>query len=386
MADRDDDKQKASPVTVVAAAEPEPASGWQWLTDQSGWDAFSAQARAAGEMAIDTEFVRRRTYHAQLGLVQLAAAGQVWLLDPLTQDRRAELGGLLADPTLRKWIHAGGEDIEVLARWTGARPQQLLDTQIAAQLCGTGGQIGYQRLVAEQLSVTLSKGEQQSDWLRRPLTPQQCRYAADDVRYLLPLAQRLLEQVDQRQRREWLIEDCERQVERVLAPVPAWMHLSERNAGQYPPAVQHRMNQLLHWRQVEAERRDKPRSWILPNGSVVALAFAGTDDRAAVIRALQEAGRHDPQRDADRMLELLASFGPVPADFPLAGAPLEGAEKGQLTLLRKDLEALAQANDLAPEFIATRVTLEARVRTGQWPDSLGRWRLQLLEGIGERTP
>ncbi len=366
------------PSTVMAAAEPGPASRWRWLVDSAAWNAFEARARAAGSFAIDTEFVRRRTYHAELGLVQLAVQREVYLLDPLALPERNGLGDLLADPTVRKLIHAGCEDIEVLARWTGQRPSRLIDTQVAAQLCSNGGQIGYQRLVAERLGVPLSKGEQQSDWLRRPLSESQCCYAADDVYYLEPLAEQLLGEVAQRGRMSWLEEECERQVERVLAPLAAYPHLSERNAGQYPAEVQHRLSHLLRWRDAEAEKRDKPRSWILPTASAVALAFAGPDNRAAQVKALKEAGRREPERDAERFAELLAEAGAVPDDFPLAGAALEGEQKALLTELRGKLADLAKELDLAPEFIATRTSLEARVRDGQWPDSLSLWRLQLL--------
>lgn len=381
MADLEEDMNKPSPPTVDAADESGPAQAWQWLADRQQWNAVTLAAQAAGQLAIDTEFVRRRTYHAQLGLLQLAVGNQVWLLDPLQWDASREVGELLADDGLTKLIHAGGEDIEVLARWTGQRPRRLIDTQIAAQMIGAGGQIGYQKLVAERLGVALSKGEQQSDWLRRPLTAQQCRYAADDVRYLQPLAAALLTEVQQLGRSGWLQEECERQIERILASQPVWPHLGERHAGQYPAAVQYRLGELLRWRNGEAERRDKPRSWILPNATVVALAFAGADARPAIIKALREAGRREPEQDADRFARMLAEFGDVPDDFPPAGAPLEGEQKGTLTRLRAGLEQLAAQHGLAPEFLATRASLEARVRDGHWPQALGQWRLQLLEGL-----
>lgn len=382
MAIQDQAEKAQQHTTVVGAAEPEPASRWRWLADENAWVDFAGRVRARGRFAIDTEFVRRSTYHAELGLVQLAVQRDVWLLDPLALPVRQELGALLADPTLVKLIHAGGEDIEVLARWTGQQPEQLIDTQIASQLCGNGGQMGYQRLVAERLGVQLSKGEQQSDWLRRPLSEGQCRYAADDVYYLEPLAEQLLADVESRGRGSWLAEDCERQIERVLAPSSDYPHLSERNAGQYPAEVQYRLCQLLRWRDAEAEKRNKPRGWLLPTATAVALAFAGADNRAALRKTMAEAGRREPERDAERFAELLAAAGPMPADFPLAGAALEGPQKALLAELRSRLTELAQRLELAPEFIATRTSLEIRVRTGAWPASLGQWRLALLRELG----
>jgi ribonuclease D len=380
MAIQDNDKVSQH-TTVVAATEPEPASRWSWIENAEAWAAFEARTRACGRLAIDTEFVRRSTYHAELGLVQLAVQREVWLLDPLALPLRQELGTLLADPAIVKLIHAGGEDIEVLARWTGQRPQALIDTQIASQLCGNGGQMGYQRLVADRLGVQLSKGEQQSDWLRRPLSESQCRYAADDVYYLEPVAEQLLAEVAALGRSDWLAEDCERQIERVLAPASDFPHLSERNAGQYPPDVQYRLCQLLRWRDVEAEKRNKPRGWLLPTATAVALAFAGADNRSALRKAMVEAGRREPDRDAEKFAELLVAAGAMPAEFPLAGAALEGPQKALLTEIRAGLSETAQRLQLAPEFIATRASLEARVRNGHWPETLGGWRLDLLRDI-----
>ncbi|MCB1606668.1 MAG: ribonuclease D [Xanthomonadales bacterium] len=370
-------------LTVDGADESGPAreQAWRWIDDAQTLNEVVDSARSAKSLAIDTEFVRRRTYYAELGLVQLAVAGELYLLDPLAIDAGAPLGQLLGDAQITKLIHAGGEDIEVLERWSGVRPVNLIDTQIASQLSGVPGQIGYQRLVAERLGVQLSKGEQQSDWLKRPLSARQCDYAADDVRYLQPLADQLFPEIERLGRREWLEEECLRQIDRVLAGPSDYPHLNERNAGSYPPQVQWRLCLLLRWREREAQRKDKPRSWILDNGLAIAIAHCASGDDAAVVRCLKEAGRRDPQASATPLRTALAAGGQMPADFPLAPPPIDGPQKQAVKALRAALGEVAEALGLAPELIATRAVLEQAIRERAWPQGIGQWRAKVLEKV-----
>lgn len=369
--------------TVVAADESGPAANaaWHWINDTRALAEFSARVQETGSFAIDTEFVRRRTYHAELGLVQLASGDRVYLLDPLDFDAAEAIGRMLADPAVRKLIHAGGEDIEVLQRWSGATPANLIDTQIASQLSGVPGQIGYQRLVAERLDIQLSKGEQQSDWMRRPLSEKQCRYAADDVRHLHALADQLLGEIERLGRNAWLDEDCQRQIDRVLSGPSEYPHLNERNAGSYAAAVQWRLCLLLRWREAEAQRRDKPRNWLLDGGLAVGIAHCDPNDQQAIAERLREAGRRDPERAAAQFAALINAEPEAPADFPLAPPPIDGEQKKSVKALRAALIELAEPLGLPPEFIATRAVLEDAVRNGRWPDSVGQWRGEVLQGL-----
>lgn len=352
---------------------------WTWIATAADLSRFVQTARSSGSLAIDTEFVRRRTYHAELGLVQLAAGEEIFLLDPLATEAESALGELLADPQLRKLIHAGGEDIEVLQRWSGATPSHLVDTQIANQFAGVPGQIGYQRMVAERLDIALSKGEQQSDWMRRPLSEKQCRYAADDVRYLHPVAAQILAEVDRLGRNEWLAEECQRQIDRVLAAPSEFPHLAERNAGSYPRLAQWRLCQLLRWRVAEAQQRDKPKNWILDSGLAVAIAHCQPGELQAMSKAMADAGRRDPERAASKLDAILTEAGDGPNDaFPIAPEPIDGEQKKSVKSLRAALIAAAESLGLAPEFIATRAVLEQAVRDGRWPESIGQWRAQVV--------
>src|SRR4029077_4916928 len=155
---------------------------------------------------LDTEFLRERTYRAQLCLVQLSGAQEGACVDPLALTELTAVREVLAASGVVKVMHASRQDLEVLLPLTGlVRP--VFDTQIAAALTGLPAQIGYAELVRRLLSRELAKSHPRTDWSRRPLSPEQIEYALDDVRYLLPLAAQLQEQLAQLGRLDWLSEE-----------------------------------------------------------------------------------------------------------------------------------------------------------------------------------
>ncbi|MGH8203925.1 MAG: ribonuclease D, partial [Steroidobacteraceae bacterium] len=169
-------------------------------------------ARAAawprdGSLALDTEFVRERTYYPKLCLVQLANGGDVVLVDALAFADGGALASLLGDGGHRKLLHAARQDIEALLPLTGAPVTPVFDTQQAAALLGYSAQIGYADLVRQMLGVDLAKGHARTDWARRPLSAEQLAYAADDVRYLPALAAALEEKLAAAGRSAWLEEE-----------------------------------------------------------------------------------------------------------------------------------------------------------------------------------
>ena len=187
-----------------------------WISDPADLQARLAERPAS--VGIDTEFIRERTYWPQLALVQLAmgdpatgTAMDVLLIDPLVPGMCAALAPLLTDPGVLEIMHSASEDLVAFKRACGVVPAPLFDTQIAAALAGIGGGMGYQAYsVQERLGVALTKGETRSDWLRRPLSPAQLEYAADDVLHLDALYRDLAAQLDTFQRRAWLDEDAAR--------------------------------------------------------------------------------------------------------------------------------------------------------------------------------
>jgi ribonuclease D len=134
-------------------------------------------ARESGLLALDTEFMREKTYYAKLCLLQFAAGDGAWIVDPFVVGDLGPVGQVLLDPSVVKVMHAGTQDLEILTRVLGSPPTPVFDTQVAATLAGFPAQVGYARLVKELYDVDIDKSDTYSDWARRPLTPAQIEYA-----------------------------------------------------------------------------------------------------------------------------------------------------------------------------------------------------------------
>jgi ribonuclease D len=220
-----------------------------------------ACARLAGEprVGLDTEFLRERTYHARLCLVQLAAPAQALCIDPLALPQLAPLAALLSRPGTLKVMHASRQDLEVLFPVAGlTRP--VFDTQIAAALAGFPAQVGYAELARRLLQRELSKSHTRTDWSRRPLSPEQIDYALDDVRYLLPLAAELESRLGALGRLGWLAEELaalEETRDFTVDPQEAWQRV--RGLRGLDPARERLARALGAWRERRALERPAAR-------------------------------------------------------------------------------------------------------------------------------
>ncbi|HEX6930437.1 MAG TPA: ribonuclease D, partial [Gammaproteobacteria bacterium] len=184
-------------------------------------------ADTAGErlIALDTEFMREKTYYPRLCLVQVAAGEQIACIDPLAVEDLGELWSRLAEPETVILLHAGRQDLEVIFQASGKIPSPVFDTQIAASLCGYGDQTGYAALVRDILGLELDKSMTRADWSRRPLPQGALEYAADDVRHLRALHDHLLSRLRQLGREDWLEPELESLVEPsqyAANPAEAW--------------------------------------------------------------------------------------------------------------------------------------------------------------------
>lgn len=346
-----------------------------WISDPAALSARLAAPPA--RVGLDTEFIRERTYWPQLALVQIALGDDVLLVDPLEPGMAAALKPLLENPAVLKVMHSASEDLIALQRGCGAIPQPLFDTQIAAALAGIGAGIGYQRLVQELLGVALHKGETRSDWLRRPLSDAQLEYAADDVRHLFALHDRLERRLDELGRREWLAEDAARLVVSAVSDgADRWPHLSLRTAQFLDADAQRRLLRLLRWRDRQARDSDRPRSWILDNELAVQLARTPPADTAA-LQAQLDAHPKAPRKLGQAIWQALSTPLAEESAMPLASS----AERDKLRLKRMQDAVSARSAELGlPDgVLASRRYLEAMLESGAWPDALSGWRKAQLE-------
>ena len=350
-----------------------------WIDSEAALGA-ALQALPPGPVALDTEFIREKTYYPQLALVQIAAGDQVLLLDPVALPRATPLCALLQGPSL-KLMHSPSEDLQALKRHYGVLPRPLFDTQLAAAFVGLGAGLGYQALVERLLGIRLEKGETRSDWLRRPLSESQLHYAADDVLHLHAAHAQLSSRLAALGRSAWHAEDCERQVAAAerdeIDPQP---HLSVRAAQRMRPEQQLRLRRLLLWREEQAKRSDKPKSWILDNELVVELALRGPGPRTEFDAFLDTRPRA-PRRQREELLELLAA-PPGPGDevLPLAESP-DPRWREPLKRMQDAVAALAAQLELPEGLLCARRHLETLLATRRWPAALEGWRRPLLEPV-----
>ena len=243
------------------------------VTTQSQLEAAVFRLQSASRLAIDTEFMRERTYYPQLCLLQVATGSDCFLVDPLAGMQLDGLYALLADRSKLKILHAARQDLEVLQMGGRPVPAPVFDTQVAAAMLGFPPQAGYAELVARQLGHSIDKGQTRTDWSRRPLTPEQLAYAADDVHHLLTLHTELSNALETRGRAAWLAEDAAALEDVTLyttEPGDAWRRL--KGLGRLKPREQAAARALAEWRERRAIESDKPRGWILTDEAIYAVA------------------------------------------------------------------------------------------------------------------
>lgn len=353
----------------------------QWIDQASALAARLEAWRGQPRVAMDTEFIRERTYYPQLALVQLAVPGEVLLVDPLAPGVPPLLAQLLADESVTKLMHSASEDLQALLRGCGVVPSPVFDTQVAAAMAGLGAGLSYLKLVELVTGFTLEKGETRSDWLRRPLSESQLRYAADDVLHLHAMHDMLEPKLRELGRLEWLESDTQRAVRNARNeaddPMP---HLAIRSAQSLDGPGQARLRRLLRWRDAEARRLDRPKAWVLDNELAVQLSRRPFDDMHR-FNAVLDANPKSPRKSRREIWELLAApLSEEEKQLPLNRAG-ESADRQRLRRLQDAVAATAATLDLPEGLLCPRKHLEALVEGRGWPDALAGWRRSLLEPV-----
>jgi ribonuclease D len=330
-------------------------------------------------IALDTEFIRERTYYPQLALVQLAIRDDVLLIDPLVPGMADALRPMLLDPAVTKLMHSASEDLQALLRGAGAAPAPLFDTQVAAAMCGFGASLSYQKLVEQVTGTQLEKGETRSDWLRRPLSESQLKYAADDVLHLHEIHAVLSAKLRELGRESWAQQDSERAIANARNeaddPLP---HLSLRSAERLDPDAQARLCRLLRWRDAHARIWDRPKSWVLDNELAVIVSRQVPADYNVFSGMLD---RH-PKAPRKARAEIWASVSAPLTDSERAIAlirPSETLDKQKLRALQDAVAKIAAELQIPEGLLCARKHLEALMEGRGWPAALEGWRRTLLE-------
>ena len=340
-----------------------------------------ARLAAQPRIGLDTEFLRERTYHARLCLVQLAAPDEAVCVDPLALVALAPLAALLAAPGTLKVMHASRQDLEVLYPLAGlTRP--VFDTQIAAALAGFPAQVGYAELARRLLRRELAKSHTRTDWSRRPLSPEQIEYALDDVRYLLPIAAEHERQLARLGRLAWLTEELAGLEDArgfITEPDAAWQRV--RGLRGLDPGRERLARSLAAWRERRALEHDRPRGWILEDGALREIVLR-VPRTAAQLAAIVELPAGVVKHSGAELLACVAAAGiPDPAP-PVPGRPQSDPQRNALVRKLGGIsQAVAAELELVPEVLATRRELEHLADGRRDGAVLRGWRRSVL---GER--
>jgi ribonuclease D len=355
----------------------------RWVDRQPDFQQLVDELCSTPRYALDTEFHRERTYFPKLALLQLVGpSGDIALVDPLSVDL-APLRTLFASDSLAV-LHAAQQDLDVLTHACGAVPTRLYDTQLAA------GFIGYSTpslvsLLQGELKVTAAKGDRLTDWLRRPLSADQCSYAASDVAHLLELHDRLATQIDTLGRTQWVTEACEELRVRPASgtlPDEAWTRLKDVRV--LKPKSRGVARALAAWRERRAMASDIPVRQVLPDLAILGIAQKMPRTAAELGQSRGVDERHTRGAISKEILQAVAEGLSTEALLPSPeGDDLERHMRPAIALIAAWLGDLAKRMSIDPALLATRSDVVAIIRGDETARLAHGWRADMV-GDGVR--
>lgn len=312
-------------------------------------------------IGVDTEFMREKTYYAQLCLLQIATPDEIYCVDPLTDSGQQAFWQQLLE---RDWVvHSARQDIEVVYQTAGTMPASLFDTQIAAALLGYPAQLGYAGLVNELFGIQMDKTHTRADWTKRPLRKAYLQYAAEDVEHLLPAFDMLSEQLDRKGRFDWAREDSRSLLDARLYEIDAVQAIERlKGARNFRGRRRAAAARLAAWRESEAIKRDRPRQWIARDNVLLEIAYRLPGSRKE-LEGLDGIPPKLISRVGRRLLEEVAASARDENDYKPPRPPSE-AQKGLLKDMQTEVSRAADDLGIAAETVASKRELSAIIISG----------------------
>ncbi len=336
------------------------------VADTGSLRALCERLAASRYIAVDTEFMRDRTYWPRLCLVQLASSDEAAAVDALAPDvDLAPLTDLMSDPGVLKVFHAARQDIEIFYHLDGRVPTPLFDTQVAGMVCGFGDQVGYEKLVAKLARASIDKTQRFTDWARRPLTRKMYDYAISDVTHLRVVYEKIAARLAQDGRESWLAEEMETLTDPAtyrLDPSDAWLRLKTRLRKPRQLAV---LRDVAAWRETEAQRRDVPRNRVVRDEALNEVAAQEPETREELWKLRSLSRGNIGKEAADALLAVVAAVRAAPAStYPKERKPSPVANHAgpSADLLKVLLKLRCEENDVAQKLVASADDVEAIAR------------------------
>ncbi|MFZ2170117.1 MAG: ribonuclease D [Methylococcaceae bacterium] len=312
-------------------------------------------------LALDTEFLREKTYYPKFCLLQIATPEWVACVDPIALPNLKDLFDEIYNPAIVKVFHSCRQDLEIFYQLTGKLPAPLFDTQVAAPLLGFQDNPGYAMLVSSLLSINLNKAHTRADWSKRPLTDAQIEYAADDVIYLCQIYQIMVQKLTELGRIDWLKHDFAELTNPalyVVAPEKAWFKIRGKNklTGKQLSIIQ----TLAQWREKTAQSEDRPKSWLLRDEMLFDLAKLQpeTIEDLANVRGINERAVNRYGKELCQLISLAKNRAPLPLNEKGRPAKKTQQQEAILDILTALVRIRAEENSLNPTILASRKDLE----------------------------
>jgi ribonuclease D len=340
-------------------------NSYEYITEQSQLIDFCSRNHKAASISVDTEFLRDKTYRPVFCLLQLSVDVDAVIIDPLANIDLNPIGSLLCNSSVIKIFHSGRQDIEILLGLWRDLSGPIFDTQIGASLIGLPFQLGYSDLIERLFGISIDKQHTRTVWTHRPLTTEQLRYAAADVLHLEAAYMALHSKLVSLNRLEWAIEDSNALLNQKLYeshPKHAWRKISGLVKVPYDKLPF--LYRLAAWREITAQKRNLPRSWVLQDQTICLLAEASPCN-SITIREILKADRYATSELALEITSAIHSPNlEVLSDESVPSPLLTTTQKSSLVRLMKLLHQRADELSLAPSVIASRKDFEQLLHKG----------------------
>lgn len=351
-----------------------------YVDSQNELSRLCALIESSDVIAIDTEFMREKTYYAQLCLIQIATDEVLACVDPLAISNLDPLLDLLYQPNRVKILHSARQDLEIFFDLKAELPKPIFDTQIAATLLGYGDQVGYANLVKAMLGEMVDKEHARTDWSQRPLDEAQIHYALNDVRYLIPIYREQRERLSKKGREQWLQVDFDSLTDkRLYAPHPEQLWKRVKGTRILKRGQLAVLQQLTIWREQRAKELNRPRKWVLPDDVLVDIArrCPGSVEAMEKIRGWN----NFIKKHANEILAVIKQAKSIPeSQWPVAErpTPLTTEQEAIVDVLMGVVRMRAVENDVTPAVLVTRKELESLVFGERELNVLNGWRREFV--------
>ncbi len=326
---------------------------------------YCDQLKGSVWLAIDTEFEREKTYYSELCLIQVTDGGHAAVIDPLAIDDLTPIMNIFYDSSVLKIFHSARQDLEIFFNLKGSVPAPLFDTQLAAPLLGFPEQTGYANLVKGIVGVELSKSHTRTDWKRRPLNDGQLRYAIDDVIYLAQIYEKMVDQLKEMNRLDWLDNDFLAMTDPdIYEPDTDHVWRRIRSANRLKGKKLSVLQALAKWREETARSENRPRNWLLKDDAIIDMAHQLPDNKSAIfaIKGLHERAARKYGSELLKIISEAQKEEPQPIADKTKNKPLKMEQEALVDAMMAIVRLRADENNLNPTILAPRKEIERLVK------------------------